>query len=253
MAKRLKAAVPPMTDQAAGRRPLRRRGRWRAALATLARLVWVLLAPPPAGGARLSAFSPEHLATLEQTAWEAYYYRQWPRLFWLMLQVMRDQFGLSWVQALYAAYLNTQAQLIFARQGDQGGAAEVNMRRFYALVRAPLGANYDAGRAAAAELRWWVVHRRRHDYPDSSELVRAMAALYAAVYGLPEAEVEAAARGRVRAVEVSDQWLDQQQPAGSPLLRQVRAELLTGYTALKEALQRRRPSPGDRLHPAANR
>jgi hypothetical protein len=215
-----------------------------AALAALAALVWVLVAPPPApaGGTRLSAFSPERLATLEQEAWEAYYYRQWPRLFWLMLQVMRSQFGLSWAQSVYAAYLNTQAQLVFARQGDQGGEAEASMRQFYALVREPLGAGYDIDRAAAAELRWWVVHRRRHDYPDNSELVKAMAGLYEEVYGLPAAEVEAAARGRVRAVDVSDQWLDQQKPAGSPLLRQVREELLSGYTALKEALTRRQPA-----------
>jgi hypothetical protein len=240
MAERIEAASP-VTEPAGGHVAGRRR--WLVALVALAALAWALLAPPPlpAGGTRLSAFSPEQLASLEQAAWEAYYYRQWPRLFWLMLRVMRDQFGLSWAQALYAASLNTQAQLIFARQGDQGGAAEAAMRRFYTLVREPLGAGYDPDRAAAAELRWWVVHRRRHDYPDSSELVKAMTALYAEVYGLPEAAVEAAARGRVRAVEVSDQWLDQQQPAGSPLLRQVRAELLTGYTALKEALQRRTP------------
>jgi hypothetical protein len=210
---------------------------WLAALGAAAVLLWLALAPPPAPpGSRLAAFDPARLATQEQAAWEAYYQRQWPRLFWLMLQVMREQFGLSWAQAIYAAALNTQAQVIFARQGDRDGTAEAAMRRFYALVRAPLDANYDVDRAAAAEVRWWVVHRRRHEYPDSSALVAAMTALYQEVYGLPAEQVRSAAEGRVRAVAASDRWLDQQQPAGSPLLTDVRDELHIGYAALKQAL-----------------
>ncbi len=44
------------------------------------------------------------------------------------------------------------------------------------------------------------------------------------------------ARGRIRALELSDRWLDEGKPAGSSLLGQVRAELQAGYTALKAAL-----------------
>jgi hypothetical protein len=65
-----------------------------------------------------------------------------------------------------------------------------------------------------------------------------MTALYSEVYGLPPAVVEEPARGRVRAVEVSDRWLAENKPAGSPLLAQVRQELLTGYTALSAAVSR---------------
>lgn len=239
MAEGLGIATTPIPRQ--GRQPAhprRRRWGWVVTLALLAALAWALFAPPPmpAGGTRLSAFQPDRLASLEQEAWEAYYYRQWPRLFWALLQVMRGQFGLSWAQSLYAASLNTRAQLIFARQGDQGGEAEGFMRQFYALVREPLGATYDVDRVAAAELHWWVVHRQRHDYPDYSELVKAMAGLYHELYGVPVDKLQAAAEGRVRAVDVSDQWLDQQQPPGSPLLARVRQELFAGYTALKAAI-----------------
>jgi hypothetical protein len=220
-----------------------RRGlRWLLVLAAVAALAWAALAPPPApdGGSRLSAFAPETLASLEQAAWEAYYYRQWPRLFWLLLQIMRTQFGLSWAQSVYGAYLNTRAQVVFARQGDLGGEAQEYMRQFYALVREPLGATYDVDRAAAAELNWWVVHRRRHEYADYTELVAAMAALYQEVYGVPADKLQAAALGRVRAVDASDQWLDQQMPPGSPLLTQVREELFDGYTELKSAILQHR-------------
>ena len=221
--------------------PIGRRRRWPLRVATLGGLLvlaWALLAPPvpPAEGSRLKAFAPDVLATLEQEAWAAYYYRQWPRLFWLLLRIMRTQFGLSWAQALYAAYLNTQAQLVFARRGDAGGEAEALMRRFYALVREPVGATYDVERVAAAEVRWWVVHRHRREYPDYAEVTRAMAALYAELYSVPAGTVAEAARGRIRALVLSDRWLDEGKPAGSPLLSQVRAELQAGYTALKAAL-----------------
>jgi hypothetical protein len=226
-------------------RPTRATARWRPRLVIggllAALLVWAIVAPPapPAAGTRLVAFQPTTLGRLEQEAWEAYYYRQWPRLFWLMLQVMRTQFGLSWAQAVHGAALNTRAQLVFAQRGDANGEAEALMRAFYALVREPLGATYDADRAAAAEIRWWVVHRRRHEYPDYGELVRAMAGLYSEVYGLPAERVQQAARHRVRAVELSDAWLDAGKPPGSPLLSEVRDELTTGYAALGAAVNAR--------------
>lgn len=232
-------SLSSLADQQRRQRPgARGWRRWLVVAGAVVLLAWSLFAPPPApaGGSRLGAFSPEQLASLEQEAWEAYYYRQWPRLFWALLQVMRGQFGLSWAQALYAAYLNTQAQLAFARQGDQGGEAAEALRRFYALVRQPLGASYDVDRVAAAELRWWVVHRQRHNDPGYTALTQAMTELYAELYGVPAERLTTAAAGRVQAVVVSDQWLAAGQPAGSPLLGQVRAELLTGYRALKAAL-----------------
>jgi hypothetical protein len=44
----------------------------------------------------------------------------------------------------------------------------------------------------------------------------------------------------VRAVDASDQWLDQQMPPGSPLLAQVREELFDGYRELKAAILQHR-------------
>lgn len=198
--------------------------------------------PATAGiGPRIALFEPERLASQEQEAWEAYYYRQWPRLFWLLLQISRTQFGLSWVQAAYAAYVGTQAQVVFASKGDAGGEAQASMQRFYHFVKQPSGAAYDPEAAAAAEVRWWVVHRHRRDYPDYSALVGAMADLYATVYQVSPAAVEDAARHRVEAVAISDRWLDEDKPAGSPLLGQVRDELAAGYVALKAAIASAQP------------
>ena len=57
-------------------------------------------------------------------AWAAYYWRRWPQLFDLMLQMARSAFGLSLPQAVYGSSVNTQARITWARQGAQDGKAE---------------------------------------------------------------------------------------------------------------------------------
>ena len=87
------------------------------------------------GRSPLTAFDPEAVGRLERRAWQAYYLRQWPQLFDLMLRMTRSAFGLSLTQAVYASYINTQAQVTWARQGAQDGKAEELMREFYEYVR----------------------------------------------------------------------------------------------------------------------
>ena len=183
----------------------------------------------------LRAFDAETVGRLEQRAWAAYYYRQWPQLFDLLLRLSRGQFGLSLLQAVYASYVGTQAQVVFARQGDRDGLAEEYMRRFYEFVREPTGARYDPRRAAALEVRWWVVHRQRDQYPDHSALTAALAATYAEVYQLPAERLIAAAEARAAAMDLSDQWNREGKTPDSPLLAQISDLLVASYRALSEA------------------
>jgi hypothetical protein len=99
-------------------RPAGRRG-WRLAGtilgSVLAALVLVVVAydiatTPTAiqGRSPLTTFDPETVGRLEQRAWAAYYQRQWPQLFDLMLRMTRGAFGLSLPQAVYASYLNCE-------------------------------------------------------------------------------------------------------------------------------------------------
>jgi hypothetical protein len=131
-------------------------------------------APPSLPGRTpLTAFDPQTVGRLEQRAWQAYYLRQWPQLFDVMLRMIRSTFGLSLHEAVYAAYINTRAQMTWARQGESDGTAEAYMREFYAYVREPVGGRYDSARAAQLEVRWWAVHRNRDQYPDHSALAQA--------------------------------------------------------------------------------
>jgi hypothetical protein len=190
------------------------------------------------GRSPLIAFDPDVVGHVEQEAWAAYYYRQWPRLFDLMLRMTRSVFGLSLPQAVYASYLNTEAQLIWARQGAQDGLAEAYMRRFYAYVREPVGGQYDVNKAAQLEVQWWAVHRNRDQYPDHSALAQALAATYAEVYQLPAEQMLPAGEARAAAMDLSDQWIREGKDPHSPLLGQIADLLVQSYRSLSDAVAR---------------
>ena len=196
----------------------------------------VMTAPRLAPGqTALRGFDPETVGRLEQRAWAAYYYRNWPELFDLLLRLSRGQFGLSLPQALHGSYLATQAQVVWARQGAQDGLAEEYMRQFYELVREPARGRYDSRRAAELELRWWAVHRQREQYPDRTALTQALAESFAEVYQAPVERMLAAADARAEAMDLSDQWIREGKVADSPLLDRIAALLVASYQALAES------------------
>ncbi len=68
------------------------------------------------------------------------------------------------------------------------------------------------------------------------ELVESVTRLYCYLYGEPEAEVRQAALHRARAMDLSDQWVEQGCPRDSPLLAREHAALVRGYAALLAAV-----------------
>jgi hypothetical protein len=217
-----------------------------AAVVGLAAYNWATTPRLAAGRPPLEAFDPVAAGRLEQKAWAAYYWRQWPQLFDLLLRLSRSQFGLSLPQALYVSYIGTQAQIVWARQGERDGLAEEYMRRYYELVREPTGGRYDPRRAAELEVRWWAVHRQRDQYPDRSALTAALAATYAEVYQRPAELMVAAAEARAAAMDLSDQWIREGKDPESPLLAQIEERLVASYQALSDAVSEGRFAPAIR-------
>jgi hypothetical protein len=68
--------------------------------------------------------------------------------------------------------------------------------------------------------------------------VAALAALYAYVYGVPEADVMVAAEQRALAMRYSDQWVEEGCNLASPLIPQERAALVRSYAGLLAAVHR---------------
>ena len=188
----------------------------------------------------MRTFDPVKLGTHEATVWVAYYRRQWGAFLRSAIGLVRTGFGMSWTRTLTGAWLVLRANQLWAPvpDNDPDGARRC-MRRFYRLVADAHWATFDVDEAARLEVEWWRAHRylQRED-PSAAldELVDALAALYAHVYGVPQSQVRAAAISRAEAMRISDQWVADGCDPASPALAEERAELIRGYAALRNVV-----------------
>ena len=146
-------------------------------------------------------FEPDRLAALETAMWKAYYRRQGPRLFGLLVQALHEQAHASWIRALAASGLLTQAAVGFARSSGDYDRFAPTIGRAYRLLGLP--PDVDAEEVARRELRWWVV-RREIGLAAGVEAGDAITAMYATLYRVPVERVSEAGRLRGVAAEVRD-------------------------------------------------
>ena len=194
-----------------------------------------------AGPSRLRSFDPVRMADLEYRAWVGYYLRKWGQVLVASVGLVRVGFGMSWPRTLLGAWLVLRANQLWAPYpGNDPDRARAYMRRFYALVRRSFGQPASPAEAAKLEVDWWRVHR---ELPYSTmpreagdELVESLTRLYCYLYGEPEATVRPAAQHRARAMDLSDQWVEEGRRPDSPLLAREHAALVRGYAALLAAV-----------------
>jgi hypothetical protein len=189
---------------------------------------------------KLRSFDPGRIADLEYRAWVGYYLRNWPQVLAASVGLVRAGFGMDWLRTLHGAWLVLRANQFWAPVPDNDpGGARACMRRFYALVRLSYGQPASPAKAAALEVDWWRVHRQVQHSPapgGGGELVESLTRLYSYLYGESEAEVRPAAVHRARAMDLSDQWVREGCPPGSPLLALEHAALVRSYAALLAAV-----------------
>ena len=199
------------------------------------------------GGGRIStsstglhSFDPVKVGSLETELWVTYYRRQWGRFLVASLRVVHGTFGMDWLRSCHGAWLVLRANQLWApNPGDPDGARRC-MARFYALLLLTHGEPADPARAARLEVDWWAAHRE-HQYAEGSDdgpLVTALARLYAHLYGTDETAVRPAAQHRARAMDIIDRWVVGGRDLRSPLIAEVRSELLHCYADLLAAMHR---------------
>jgi hypothetical protein len=186
----------------------------------------------------LRNFDPRKLAHYEKENYVAYYRRDWLRLLRVSVGMVREAFGLSLPQAVYAAYLVARAEIAFAPFPDNDvPLAEAYMRRFYRFIKDAHREDFDVDRAASLDVHWWIVHRKLFGNQDNRELVQALANLYAEAYGVDPARVLPAAQERAKGMLYSDLWVNAGRPDSSTLLAQEEEALYQSYVMLKQAIQ----------------
>jgi len=188
------------------------------------------------------AFDPRRVGSLETDAWVTYYRREWLRFLRAAVGLTRHTFGLPLHETVYGAWLVLRANQLWAPfpDNDPDGARRT-MERFYAMLKRRHGETFDPATAARLEVEWWRVHREhQHAEQDDGDapLVDALAALYAYVYGAPEADVRSAAQQRALAMSYSDRWVGEGRDLASPLIDEERAALVRSYAALLAGVHR---------------
>jgi hypothetical protein len=185
-------------------------------------------------------FDPDRLASLELAMWKAYYRRQGPRLFRLLIRANREQARIGWLRAIAAAFWLAWPAVRFGRATGDYDPYAPEIARGYRLLGLP--PSVDVDEVARRELRWWVV-RREIGLAAGSAAGDAITALYAALYSVPEADVAEAGRLRGLAAEVRDRGAtaDPDGPTGPGLAYwpEVGRLLHDSYRSLRAALDGR--------------
>jgi len=182
-------------------------------------------------------FDPRKLAHYEKENYVAYYQKDWLKLLRVSVGMVKESFGLNWLQATYGAYLVARAEIAFAPFPDNNvPLAEAYIQRFYQFIKDIHHEDFDVMRAAQLEVNWWSVHRKLFGNAQNNELVQALAGLYAEAYGVDTQKVQQAASLRAEGMLYSDLWVNAGKPVASPLLAQEEEALYKSYVALKVAI-----------------
>lgn len=189
----------------------------------------------------LPSFDPFRIAELEYQMWMAYYRRRWRNLLAASVRLLWLGFGTDLARILQGAWLMLRAVRLWAPFPDNDpDGAQAHMRELYGLVKLRFGQPADPALAASLEIDWWRAHRRRQHAPHPAEtgdeLVESVTRLYCYLFGQAEDAVRPAAAHRVRAMDLSDQWVRGGCRTDSPLLPLVRAALVRAYAALLAAV-----------------
>jgi len=182
-------------------------------------------------------FDPRKVAHYEKENYVAYYQKDWLKLLRVSVGLVKESFGLSWIQAAYGAYLVARAEIAFAPfPGNDVPKAEAYMTRFYQFIQNVHAMDFDAKRAALLDVRWWIIHRQLFGNESNQELADALKDLYAEAYGVEPSKVRESASLRAKGMLYSDLWVNAGKPADSPLLTQEEEALYRSYVLLKTAI-----------------
>src|SRR3954471_19042038 len=153
------------------------------------------------------SFDPDRLAYLEVAGLRAYYDHRWFDVLRLVVGLMHEQFGLSWLRSIQAAYYVTVASVAWAPIDNKPEVTRRYIRKFYRLAAGHgSSSGYDPRRVAAAEFKYWVLHRQRGMHPESdvAPYVRCLAELHSALFGISLEEAQESAVNRAHGTDAID-------------------------------------------------
>ena len=152
-------------------------------------------------------FDPDRLAYLETAGLRAYYDHKWFLMLRLVLQLMHEQFGLSWLRSVQAAYYTTRASIAWAPKENDPRTTHRYIRKFYRCA-AKYGnlADFDPARVGDLEFKYWDLHRRYSGKAEGEKepYIKCLEDLHSALFNLPLDSVRESAVERARGTDAID-------------------------------------------------
>jgi hypothetical protein len=176
-----------------------------AAVVIIALAAWVIYDLYAPRTARLREFDANEVARLETAMWRSYYEKRRLNLFNQLSELLRTQYNMPLLRSNLVGYYAANAAFVFkkGKQRTDYEKALPDLVKFYDAVRKISDVPFDAKRAAALELEWWIIHRERARH-SPEDLPRALAALQAELYGLPAERFMEHGRLRAEAMTIRD-------------------------------------------------
>lgn len=150
------------------------------------------------------SFDADKVARAETRMWQAYYSGDKTQLGLQLIALLRNQHGLSLLEAKEIGELLASSAMKFSSAGgDYERIVLPDLARAYRLIKQATGASFDPDKVAQAELVWWVARRTKGQ--DSAEQVgEKIAELYAVLYGSASPAFRQAGLLRAQAACVRD-------------------------------------------------
>jgi hypothetical protein len=190
---------------------------------------YVVAVRTPPGPRSLRVFDPERTADLELGMWQAYYRKEKPRLFALLVTLLHEQNRYPWSKATVAGFHLARAAAVFGDARGDYDRVLPDLARAYAIARDWTGSGFDPGQVARAELDWWVA-RRTPGQNAPSQVGALIAEEYARLYEVPREAVAHAAALRAEAAALRDRGGEKAD------WKTISALLHDSYRALRTAL-----------------
>jgi hypothetical protein len=175
-------------------------------------------------------FDADKVAQAETRMWQAYYSEDKTQLGFQLIALLRNQHGLSLLEAKEIGELLARSAMKFRlAKGDYESVALPDLAKAYSLIKLATGAPFDPDKVARAELAWWVA-RRTPGQNSTEQVGKRIAELYALLYDRDHPAFEKAGLLRAQAAKMRDSggknadWVRVE-----ALLRKSYRELKTGY------------------------
>lgn len=186
----------------------------------------------------LTDFNSQKVASYETQMWQAYYSRDFKRLFVNMVSLFSEQFHLSTIDAILAGGSAVQAARTFKKIPHRAPKAYYekkvlpSLNYFYKTLHRNTHEDWDIEKLAKAELSWWVA-RRKAGENNFVNIGREITKVYALLYGTVNQCLIDAGLFRAQAADLRDR----QHRAGQVNWQEVETLLQLSYKKLKRGVR----------------